>query len=105
MRNNYADQDVEAKFKHFAATDTDVQAADEDQFWVVDWITLSQGSGGGLAQITYGDDDTVVWAADLPADDIDHIIFGDGLYENGKTKNRKLRVVLPSNCKATIRYR
>lgn len=104
MRNNYADQDAEAKFKHIVATG-DVQAADEDQFWVVDWITLSQGAGGGTAQITYGDDNTVVWEALLPANDIDHIIFGDGLYENGKTKNRKLRVVLPTNGKATIRYR
>lgn len=104
MRNNYADQDVEAKFKHITATG-DIQAADADQFWVVDWITLSQGATGGTAQITYGDADTVVWEVALPANDIDHIIFGDGLYENGKTKNRKLRVVLPGNCKATIRYR
>ncbi len=104
MRNNYADQDAEAKFSHITST-SDIQAADSDQFWVVDWITLSQGATGGTAQITYGTDNTVVWEGLLPANDIDHIVFGEGLYENDRTKNRKLRVVLPSNCKATIRYR
>ena len=53
MRNNYADNDAQAEFKN-QVLDSQTQgttitvAADEDQFWVLDWIALSTSATSTL---------------------------------------------------------
>jgi hypothetical protein len=53
MRNNYADNDAQAEFKNQAPTGntgvtTITVAADEDQFWVLDWIALGTSATSTL---------------------------------------------------------
>lgn len=92
MRNNYADNDAEAKFYRGATNDgadQTVEAAQEDQFWVVDWVTITGGSGTTV-QIKFGAD--IQWSASVQSAGIEHFTFNPPLYSNGKTKNEALVV-------------
>lgn len=57
MRNNYADNDAQAEFKNQAPDNNGVStitvAADEHQFWVLDWIALSTSATSTL-EVTIG---------------------------------------------------
>ena len=105
MRNNYADNDAEASFYRDTVTGSDqtVEAAQEDQFWVVDWVTISGGSGSTVS-IKFGSD--IEWSATIPSAGIEHFTFNPPLYANGKTKNEAL-IVNGTGSSATvcIRYR
>lgn len=106
MRNNYADNDAEAGFdvQETDGTDLVIKAADEDQFWVVDWVTISGGSGGAkTVSIKFGAD--IEWTAIVQANNVEHFTFTPPLYANGKTKNEALIVTGTSGATVSIRYR
>ena len=106
MRNNYADNDAEASFDVVSTDGNDevIKAAEEDQFWVVDWVTISGGSGGQkTVSIKFGAD--IEWTAILQANSVEHFTFNPPLYANGKTKNEALIVNGTSGATVSIRYR
>ena len=106
MRNNYADNDAEARFEVETTDGTDqpIEAAQEDQFWVVDWVTISGGiSGAKTVSIKFGAD--VEWTAIVQANNVEHFTFNPPLYANGKTKNEALIVNGTSGATVSIRYR
>ena len=106
MRNNYADNDAEAKFYRGVVANganQTVEAAQEDQFWVVDWVTITGGSGTTVS-IKFGAD--IQWSASVQSSGIEHFTFTPPLYANGKTKNEALVVSgTGTDAVVCIRYR
>lgn len=107
MRNNYADNDAEASFEVVTtvAADTVVEPAQEDQFWVVDWVTISGGTGSGskTVSIKFGAD--IEWTAIVQTNNVEHFTFNPPLYANGKTKNEALSISGDAGATVSIRYR
>ena len=110
MRNNYADNDAGARTLVDTSNATFTIAADPDQFHVIDWITVS-GQGNGSLQIEYYDADGTsnpnkVWDVTFGGNDIDHVLFGNGLYEVDTPKNRLVKITKSAGAmKVCIRYR
>lgn len=75
------------------AAATGTKAADEDNFWVVDWISFSYegGTPAGNLKVTVGG--TTVWEVDIETDGHGHIEFTQPLV-GSTTKNQALAVVL-----------
>jgi hypothetical protein len=106
MRNNYADNDAEASFKVITtgASDDIIEASQEDQFWVVDWVTVSAGGNGAkTVSIKFGSD--TEWTAIVHTNTCEHFTFNPPLYANGRTKNEALIVSGTSGATVSIRYR
>lgn len=94
MRNNYADRDAEPKFANSGATPitgsvaVDIEAASADEFWCVDWLTISS-SGPCIWKLFLGS--TLIWIAEKHgSNQFEHIVFNPGLYRG--VKNEKLRI-------------
>ena len=108
MRNNYADNDAGAKTLVATSGTSMTIAADADQFHVIDWITISNQATGVLT-IEYQDADgsnaVKVWDVTCGGNDIDHVIFGNGLYEENTPKNRKVVITKTSGMKVCVRFR
>lgn len=108
MRNNYADNDAQPVCKVVlgnALNATLVEAADPDQFWVVDFIAVSGATG--QVKIQYDSDRNlantdpkVVFDYSFSAED--NIIFPP-VYRG--VKNEPLYIVAPASAKVSIRYR
>jgi hypothetical protein len=106
MRNNYADNDAEASFGVITtdASNQIIEAAQEDQFWVVDWVTISgEASGAKTVSIKFGSD--AEWTAVVHANTVEHFTFNPPLYANGRTKNEALIVNGTAGAIVSIRYR
>lgn len=109
MRNNYADRDAEPKFANsgpnpiIGSVDVDIEAANADEFWCVDWLTISS-SGPCTWTLFLGG--TLVWVAEKHgSNQFEHIVFDPPLYRG--VKNEKLRLVGTGSGDHTytIRYR
>jgi len=108
MRNNYADNDAQPVCKvviGHATNATLVEAADPDQFWVVDYIAVD---GSGQVKIQYDSDRAlpntdpkVIFDYSFPTGG-DNILFPP-IYRG--VKNEPLYVVAPASAKVSIRYR
>lgn len=81
MRNNYADKDAEAYFFDVEKDNQDAAvltvAGDQDQFWVIDWVSISTRSGDHL-QVSFGGD--IKYKAEFGSADFHHIEFTRPLY-------------------------
>ena len=108
MRNNYADLDAGARTLVQVSNGTDIEiAANADQFWVIEFITVSDSSGDTV--ITYKDPDdsnsNIVWDVASHGNDVDHVLFGSGLYEENTPKNRKVAIAAPSGAHICLKYK
>ena len=99
MRNNYADRDAEAFFGDEEVNGSTVlsvtKAADPDQFWVVDWISIVAKTSDHL-RIIFGDPadlaSNTVWSVEFPTDaGFQHIRFDPPIYGQ---KNQQMTVHL-----------
>lgn len=108
MRNNYADRDAEPKFANsgespVGSVDIDIEAASADEFWCVDWLTVSS-SASCTWMIYLGS--SLLWVAEKHgSNQFEHIVFNPPLYRG--VKNEKLRLVGTGagDHTYTIRYR
>lgn len=81
MRNNYADKDAEAYFFDVEKDNQDAAvltvAGDADQFWVIDWVSVSARSGDHL-EVTFGG--VTKYKAEFGSTEFRHIEFTSPLY-------------------------
>ena len=114
MRNNYADLDAAARtLVQVVASDVlgdpvPIEiAANADQFWVIEYITVSASNSD--TTISYEDPDgsnrNIVWDVASHGNDVDHVIFGSGLYEENTPKNRKVVVDAPIGAHICLKYK
>ena len=107
MRNNYADNDAQPVCKVVPIPNGNpilVEAADPDQFWAVDFLSVSGVSGpvNGLVRIQYSASANTNLVFDYYLTDEDQFVFPP-LYRGNK--NEPLYIVAPSGSKVSIRYR
>ena len=113
MRNNYADLDAEARtlvqvVQADGSSPVPIEiAANADQFWVIEYITVSASNAD--TTITYKDPDgsnpNIVWDVASHGNDVDHVPFGSGLYEQNTPKNRKVVIDAPIGAHICLKYK
>ena len=79
-------------------------AADEEQFWAIDWITASYNAGSpdGTLTVAYGG--TTVWEVDIKGEETKHFPFdARPLYDDDSTpKDKALTITLSAGGTSVI---
>ena len=110
MRNNYGDLDAQPTLKTAAeASGTDAVitiAAEETQFWAIDWISWSYGDYPTDGNLEVKIDGVVVWQVDITSGGPGHLEFMKPLY----VQNLNTSVVITlsdggTSNKVNVRYR